>query len=356
MLKDEGTFAKSPDHWTAWKQGKIASLGTLVSWVDVPTMLVADDARHGRLRGLMSQAFTRNRVEGLRERILTITGRLLDDVERAGGNGQLVDLKRHLAQRLPLTVISEMFGVPEAERDTLHALCAPVFDQSITPGSALANHQALQSYLQELIAAKRQDPGEDLTSALIAVRDDSDRLTSAELVWMLALMLGAGCETTVNLITSAAGLLLANPGQLDMIREGRFGWQHAIDETLRLQPPIGALPFRYTRRRTCFAGVQIPAGVPVLPHYAAAGRDPRVHGPDVGRFKISRANSQVAAFSYGPHHCLGAYLARLESEIALSALFGRFPEMRLAAAYDDLPSVPSIIARGKTVLPVLTTT
>ena len=355
MLKDEKTFAKSPAFWTAWQRGEIDSLGTLVSWVTVDTMLVADDANHSRLRSLVSKAFTPGRVGELRERIVAITGELLDDVQRVGAAGQPVDLKERFALRLPLTVISEMFGVPEAERDTVHALCAPAFDQSITPEQALANHSALQLFLEELIAAKREQPEEDLTSALIAARDNDDRLTSSEMVWMLALMLGAGFETTVNLISSATGLLLDNPGQLDLIREGRFGWQHAIDETLRLQPPIGALPFRYTRRPASIGGVQIPAGVPVLPHFAAAGRDPSVHGRDVDRFKITRTNSQVAAFSYGPHHCLGANLARLEAEIALAAVFERFPSLRLAAGYDTLPSVPSIVARGKTKLPVLTT-
>jgi 2-hydroxy-5-methyl-1-naphthoate 7-hydroxylase len=344
-------FAKHPSNWAAWVQGRIPKNWPLISWVAVDNMLVADPPEHARLRRLVSQAFTARRVASLEEAVAAITARLLDQLECRIQDGP-VDLKEEFALPLPMTVIADLFGVPAEEHDQIHDLCTLVFDQTITPETAGANHQALQDYLAQLIAFKRAHPADDLTSALISARDTGDRLNESELLWTLILMIGAGFETTMNLIANAVRALLVHPHQLSLLREGTFGWHRAVEETLRWQPPIAALPFRYATEAVDLGGVRIRAGDPVLMCYAAAGRDPDQHGSDADRFDITRPNMSHLAFSHGPHYCLGAPLARLETTLALRLLFERLPDLRLAAPNDELVPTPSIVGNGVTILPV----
>ncbi|GAA3765466.1 cytochrome P450 family protein [Salinactinospora qingdaonensis] len=344
-------FAKHPSNWTAFREGRIPADWPLISWVAVDNMLVADGEAHTRLRGLVSQAFTARRVAELRPRIAEITASLLESMAALDGRG--VDLKEHLGFALPMTVICELFGVPEEGRDTLHHLCEKVFDQSITPEEAAATHQALQTFLSELVAAKRQRPGDDMASDLIAAHDaDGDRLTESELVWTLILMIGAGHETTMNLLTNAVRALLEHPDQLALLRAGSHPWSSAVEETLRWDTSIANLPFRYAIEDVELEGVRIGAGEPVLMCYTAAGRDPEQHGPDADRFDITREQARNLAFSHGPHYCLGAPLARLEVEVALSALFERFPDLSLSVSGSELTAVPSVVGNGVRTLPV----
>ena len=348
MLADP-RFAKHRSHWRAWRDGTIPAEWEFISWVAADNMLTADGADHRRLRGLVSTAFTARRIEALRPQIVAITASLLESMDGLMG---VVDLKQRLALPLPLTVIGELFGVPDSDRDRLHELCMRVFDQTISPAEAAATHEGLQAALAELVATKRQRPGPDLTSALIAARDGEDRLSETELIWTLILMVGAGFETTTNLITNAVRALLIHRGQLDLVRDGRCPWSAVIEETARWDPSIANLPFRYATEDVDLDGVRIPAGEAVLMCYASAGRDPDQHGPDADRFDITRTQRDHLAFSHGPHYCLGAPLARLESEIALCMLFDHFPDLALAIPQADLVREPSIVGSGLAALPV----
>jgi cytochrome P450 len=348
VLGDPVTFAKDPAHWTDWRDGHIRPDWELISWIAAPNMLNTDGGQHRRLRDLTSKAFTARHVAQLRPRVTAIADRLLDQMRELDIHA--VDLKAGYALPLPLTVISELFGIPESDRAQMERLCATVFDQTITPTQAATNHQALQDFFADLVAVKRRTPGDDLTSELIQARDAGNRLSETELVWTLILMLGAGHETTVNLITNAAAALITHDEQLPLLLGGILPWSAAVEETLRWAPPIAAMPFRYTTTDVHFDTVTVPAGQALLLCFAAAGRDPAVHGPSAERFDIARTqHARHLAFGHGTHFCLGAPLARMEGAIALERLFTTFD---LTLATDRLRPMPSIVATGLTALPL----
>lgn len=343
-------FAKHREYWRAWREGGIPPDWEYISWVAVDNMLTADGSAHHRLRALVSKAFTARRVLALEPAISAITGRLLEQM--ASLDGRVIDLKRHFAAPLPLTAISDLFGVPDHDRAELRWLCERVFDQTASPTQAAATHQTLQDALAGLITSKRRSRGDDLTSALIEAREHGDRLSESELIWTLILMIGAGFETTMNLLTNAVRALLTHPDQLALVQDGHCPWSAVVEETLRWDPSIAALPFRYATEEIDLDGVRIPAGEPVLMCYASAGRDPLQHGPTAHRFNVLRPQRGHLAFSHGPHYCLGAPLARRQAEIALPALFDRFPDLALACPDADLVRQPSLVASGFTELPV----
>jgi cytochrome P450 len=350
VLSDPITFAKDPANWTAWRKERIPPDWELISWIAAPNMLNTDDPKHRRLRDLTSKAFTARQVQQLRPRVTTIAERLLEQMRELDIHA--VDLKPAYALPLPLTVISELFGVPEGDRADMERLCATVFDQTITPQQAATNHQALQDFFTGLVEAKRQAPGDDLTSGLIEARDAGQQLSETELIWTLILMLGAGHETTVNLITNAAAALLAHDEQLQLLLDGTVPWSAAVEETLRWTPPIANMPFRYTTTDVTFDTVTVPAGEALLLCFAAAGGDPAAHGPDAERFDITRTQHlRHLAFGHGVHFCLGAPLARMEGAIALERLFATF-DLAPAVKENQLRPMPSIVATGLAALPV----
>lgn len=202
--------------------------------------------------------------------------------------------------------------------------------------------------------AKRERPGDDLTSVLIAARDEEGSgLTEAELIDTLLLVIGAGHETTVNLIGNAVHALLAHPDQLARVRGGEITWSDVVEETLRWAPSIANLPLRYAVEDIeLHDGITIARGDAILATYAAAGRDPERHGADADRFLPGGTAKEHLAFGHGVHHCIGAPLARLEATIALPALFARFPELRLADPSVPAGQVESFIAHGFGALPV----
>jgi cytochrome P450 len=165
-------------------------------------------------------------------------------------------------------------------------------------------------------------------------------------------ILVAGHGTTLNLITNAVRALLAHPGQLDLVRSGRATWSAVVEETLRWDSPVGQFPLRYAVEDIAIGGAVIPKGDAFLASYAAAGRDPERHGPDADRFDVTRPAGRHLTFGYGPHYCLGAPLARLEAEIALPALFARFPGLRAAGAPGEPEPLPSMVSNSVQVFPV----
>ncbi|MFF5141697.1 cytochrome P450 [Streptomyces sp. NPDC013157] len=350
--------AKDAQHFTQLREGRIPAGWPLLTFATVRGMTTADGADHRRLRGLVSRAFTPRRVEELRSWIEELTGTLLDDLERAaaGGDG-VADLRRHFALPLPMGVIGELLGVDAEFRDRLHHLTNQVVATDIGPAEAVAANRELVAVLAAVAAARAERPGDDLTSALIAARDeDGDRLGQEELIGTLVLMIIAGHETTLNLITNAVRALCGHRDQLELVRKGDASWADVVEETLRWDAPVSYFPFRYPVRDLTVDGTVIPAGTPVLAGYSAAGRDPAAHGPDAGRFDVTRPARPDAvrhlSLGHGAHYCLGAPLARLEATVALERLYDRFPALDLAVPEVGLARQASFVGNSVRALPV----
>ncbi|WP_371793448.1 cytochrome P450 [Streptomyces sp. NBC_01471] len=345
-------IAKGPEHFTALREGRIEEGWPLRTFATVRSMTTADGADHRRLRSLVSRAFTGRRVESLRPRIETLAAGLLDGMAAAADGDGTVDLRRHYALPLPMGVICELLGVGPEYRERLHHLSDQVVSTGIGPEEVVAANQEMAAVLAEVAAARRERPGDDLTSALITAREeDGDRLSEPELIGTLLLMIVAGHETTLNLVVNAVRALCAHRDQLALVMAGRATWLDVVEETLRWDSPVSFFPFRYPTRDLSIAGTVIPRGTPVLAGYSAAGRDPAAHGPDADRFDITR-DARHLSLGHGPHFCLGAPLARLEATVALERLFARFPAVELALPEGELPRHTGFVGNGVRELPV----
>jgi cytochrome P450 len=308
-------------------------------------MLNSDPPDHTRLRKLVAAAFTMRRVEQLRPRVEEITEDLLAKL------GDQADLVEDFAFPLPVTVISELLGIPHADRDEFRGWTRTLLSAADTAAIAAAG-RAMTVYLQELIAAKRANPAEDMLSALTNTRDeDGDSLTETELVSMTFLLLVAGHETTVNLIGNGTLALLRHPDQLAALRADPGLLPGAVEEFLRYDGPLSHATMRYTVEPVEIGGVTIPAEEFVLVALGSANRDEDrfANGEDLD---VTRSASGHLAFGHGIHFCLGAPLARLEGQIAIGRLLDRFPNLTLAADLDDLRWRNSNLMRGLESLPV----
>ncbi|MDX3728076.1 cytochrome P450 family protein [Streptomyces caniscabiei] len=309
-------------------------------------LLVADPPQHTRLRRLIAREFTGRRVERLRPRVQEITDSLLDAMLPRGR----ADLVESFAYPLPLTVICELLGVPEPDRAAFRNLST----EAVAPTSGESEYAAfvqLAAYLEQLVEDKRcAPPADDLLSALIRTTDeDGDRLSPAELRGMAFILLIAGHETTVNLITGAVHALLTHPGQLAEVRADPSLVDAVVEETLRHEGPVENATFRFAAEPLEIGGTVVPAGDAVMIGLAAADRDgARYPGPD--RFDIHRDTRGHLAFGHGIHFCLGAPLARMEAGVALRALLRRCPDL----ASDGSPGewLPGMLIRGVRSLPV----
>jgi cytochrome P450 len=303
---------------------------------------------HTRLRRLVSKAFTARRVAALRPRVQEITDGLIDAVLPAGR----ADLVAGLALPLPVTVISELLGVPAADRagfqqwtDVMLAQ-GEHFDREEVDGA----WRTMWSYLEGLISGKRSRPGDDLLSALITARDDEGSLEEDELIAMAFLLLVAGYITTVDLIAGGTATLLAHPQQLKLLRDDPGLLPGAVEELLRYDGPVNPGVIRFPTEDVEIGGVTIPRGESVLIATAIADRDPE-HFADPDRLDVTRAENAHLAFGHGAHYCLGAPLARLEGEIAIGTLFRRLPDLALAVPFEELRwQVASL--RGPKAVPV----
>lgn len=315
---------KNPRHWTAYQDGLVPETWPLLQIITTPTMLIMDGADHTRLRRPIQQAFTPRRVEALRPRIEQIVRDLLDELATTAPD-TVVDLRTAFAFRVPATVICELYGVDDpAMRRELAADTAALLSSTTPPDDRMAAQGSIFGIMVRLVSAKRARPGDDLTTALIAEFDE-ERLAEDELIGTLFLMLIAGHETTQNLLSNAIKDLAENPDALAEVLDGGPDlWRGVVEEALRLDAPAATTMFLYAVRDVTVAGVTIREGEPVLIYTAALGRDDQVFD-DPDAFRPGRPDAhQHRAFGHGPHHCLGAPLARLEAQIALPALHERF--------------------------------
>lgn len=311
------------------------------------TMLAVDPPQHTRLRTLVTKAFTTGAVARLRPFIARVTDELLDQWP-AGGT---FDFVAGLAVPLPVIVICELLGVPQADRHDVRRWSAQLFAAGQPEVIDAASH-AMADYMTDLIAAKRQDPGSSLLDRLIAARDGDDHLSEEELVSLAVLLLVAGHETTTNALGNALLALLQHPAALDRLRAKPDGIPAALDELLRFDSAVSTATFRFTTEAVTLGGTTVPAGVPVLIALGAANRDPaRFPAPD--RLDLDRNATAHLAFGHGIHRCVGAPLAKAEVAIALRALLTRFPGVRLAVPADQLEWRHTRLVRGPASLPVL---
>ncbi|HEY8986021.1 MAG TPA: cytochrome P450 [Streptomyces sp.] len=357
LLKD---LLKNPDvskdaraHWPDFQE--VIQTWPLALWVGVQNMFTAYGADHRRLRRMIAPAFSARRIDALAPVVETIVNGILDKLDTLPA-GESVDLREHLAYPLPIAVIGHLMGVPTDQRADFRGVVDGVFDTTLTAKQAATNTQALYAILDQLIAAKRADPGDDMTSLLIAARDDDGDgrgLSATELRDTLLLMISAGYETTANVIDQAISLLLTHPDQLGQLCASSADWNDVVEETLRLEPAVKHLPMRFAVNDILLPdGQTIAKGEAILASYAAANRHPDWHGETADDFDVRRANKDHLAFGHGVHFCLGAPLARLEIATSLRMLFTRFPQIELAVPADQLKPLSSLLSNGHEQLPV----
>ncbi|ONF74160.1 cytochrome P450 family protein [Amycolatopsis keratiniphila] len=310
-------------------------------------MLNSDPPDHTRLRKLVNQAFTSRTVSRLRPRIEQITAELLDGI----GDAERIDLLPAFAVPLPIRVICELLGVHAGDQPAFATWSNTMVAWS-TPEELQAAAAKMHAYLVDLIEEKRAEPAEDLLSALIHASDEGDSLTADELLAMAFLLLVAGFETTVNLIANSVLALLREPDQLAALRADPALIPGAVEEFLRYDGAIHLATIRFTKEAVPVGDVEIPAGEFVLVSLLGANRDAgRFEDPD--RLDVTRSASGHLAFGHGIHYCVGAPLARLEAEIALRGLLGRFPVLGLDAEPEALRWRESTLVHGLETLPVL---
>jgi cytochrome P450 len=314
-------------------------------------MLDTDPPDHERLRALVSKAFTPRLIERLRPRVQAISDGLLDAVQDRGE----MDLIDDYAFPLPITVIAELLGVPAEDRNNFRewsdAAVSGNASQEYMEEILIPHMQAFTDYLRALFEEKRANPGDDLVSALVRAEEAGDRLSEDELLGMVFLLLVAGHETTVNLIGNGVLALLQHPDQLRKLEEDPSLIKPAVEELLRYDGPVETSTERFAREDVEIGGQVIPRGEMVLVVLAAADHDPeRFSDPD--ELDITRTDNRHLAFGKGIHHCLGAPLARMEGQIAISTLLRRMRNLRLKGSPESLSWRPGMILRGLRGLPV----
>ncbi|MGY1823212.1 cytochrome P450 family protein [Geodermatophilus sp. SYSU D00079] len=311
-------------------------------------MLSSDPPDHTRLRKLVSRAFTVRAIAGMRPRIEELATGLAD---RMAAGPPEVDLLDAFAFPLPMAVICDLLGVPDADRRGFRRWSNTLLSSDGAAADRSAAAAAMAQYLGGLVAEKRARPADDMLSAIVAASDDADRLSPEETVAMAFLLLVAGHETTVNLIGNGVLALFRRPDLLAELRADPDLTPRAVEEFLRFDGPVDLATFRHTTEAVEIGGTTIPAGEVVLVALASADRDPD-HFARPDELDLHRDAGGHLAFGFGLHHCLGAPLARLEGDVAFRTLLTRFPDLALACRPDELTWRASLLMRGLTRLPV----
>jgi pimeloyl-[acyl-carrier protein] synthase len=315
-------------------------------------MLFRDPPDHTRLRGLANKAFTPRMVEQLRPRIAALVGELLAPL----ADGAPFDVVRELAEPLPILVIAELLGLPVEDRKQLKEWSddlAVLLDGSIAMqhlGRGIQSAIAVFDYLRGHLEERRRSPREDLLSAMLAARERDENLNDDEILATALLVMGAGHETTTNLIGNATLALLRNPGELARLRAEPALLLGAVEEFLRYDAPVQGTA-RATREPIEIHGTTIPARREILLPIGCANRDPAVFA-DPERLDVARADVRHVSFGYGIHFCLGAGLARLEAQRAIGGLLEHAPGLAPAVDEAELAWRPGWLLRGLTALPV----
>ena len=344
VLRDE-RFAKDWLPRTRWLHR--------VSGPVTRNMLNKDAPDHTRLRTLVHKAFTPSLVERLRERIQSVCDELLQELLQDIKADGRMDLMRRYALPLPLTIIAELLGIPAERRARFHSLSRSSLSASTLLGvlRSLPDQRLLIRRIRELIAERRRDPRDDLITALVQAEEAGDKLSEEELVAMIVLLLIAGYETTVNLIGNGALALIQHPEQWELLRQNPALANSAIEELLRYTSPLDMASQRFAREDLGVDSVTIPQGNVVIAVLGSANHD-ESQFPDPDTFDITREPNRHVALGQGAHFCVGAPLARLEGQIALTTLFRRFSNLRLATEPASLRWRKSLIVRGLEELPV----
>ena len=369
MLKDNERFANDPsntlteeeyaqlfqqatEHLTDEQQQMAAQTDEILR----RNLLAVDPPDHSRLRRLVAIPFTPKFIEGLRSRIQVIADTLLVAVQaRADETGRReMELISDFAYPLPLTVISEMLGIPLADRDKFREWSQAAV--SFTPAdranpAVTAKLIEFIAYMHRLVADKRSHPGDDLLSGLVLAEAEGDKLSENELLSMIFVLIVAGHETTVNLIGNGTLALFEHPEQRARLRENPSLLKPAIEEMLRYYGPVEMSLTRWVRQDTEFGGRNMRRGEQIMAVLASANHDGEQF-PDPDVFDISREPNRHIAFGTGIHACLGATLARLEGQIAFATLLSRVPDLALAIPRDEVCWRDATFLRGLTRLPV----
>jgi cytochrome P450 len=316
-------------------------------------MLQQDPPDHTRLRGLVVKAFTARRVEDMRPRIQEVVEQTIDAVIAKGD----MDLIEDFAFRLPVTIICDMLGIPEEHREVFYKgsrdggrILDPVPLSPEEIAQANTNNAMARMYFEQLFEMRRRNPGNDLTSQLIQAEEAGDKLSNEEMTANIILLFGAGHETTVNLIGNGLLALYRNPDQLALLKANPSLITNAVEEFLRYDSSVQLTGRVALEDIEDLGGKRIPKGETVLCLLGSANRDPAVYPDRPDQLDITRPNVRPLSFGGGIHHCLGAQLARIEAEVAVSTLLRRLPDLRL----DDAQNPewrPTFVLRGLKRLP-----
>ena len=335
MLRDNETFSSAII---------IAAFGDVLG---KHVMLGMDEPEHGRHRSLVAKAFSQKALARWEDELVGKVGNELIDQFVDRGRADLV---KEFTFPYPTQIIAGLLGLPREDYPQFQRWSISLLSFTINPERGRAASAALQEYFTPILAARREDPREDLISGLAQAEIDGEKLSDEEIFSFLRLLLPAGVETTYRSLGNMLFGLLSNTDQLDAVRADRSLLPQAIEEAVRWEPPLLMIT-RVATRDTELAGVPIPAGSSVMPMLGAANRQEDRY-PDPDRFDIFRSARAHIGFGHGVHVCLGMHLARLEMRVALNLLFDRLPNLRLDPKGDD-PHIRGQVFRSPTSLPVL---
>ncbi|MFF4010750.1 cytochrome P450 [Streptomyces sp. NPDC001717] len=352
-LLTDPRLVKDIDVWGAWQRGEIPLDWPLIGLANPGrSMLTVDGEDHRRLRTLVAQALTARRVERLRSDIEALTEGMLDRLAELPAGGT-VDLKAEFAYPLPMNVIAGLMGVDAADLPQMKALFDKFFSTQTPPQEVLQVLGDLGVLFRRIIEERRAEPGDDLTSALLAAAENGDRLTAEEIQNTLQLMVAAGHETTISLIVNAVVALETHPEQRALVLKGEVPWENVIEETLRWSTPTSHVLIRFATEDIEVGDRVLPKGEGLIVSFGAIGRDEEQFGENADAFDVTRTPNRHISFGHGPHVCPGAALSRLEAGVALPALYARFPGLRLAVSREELRNKPVVTQNDLFDLPVV---